>query len=964
MSDTTARVGVIIGTKAEPAAVDRYTASVQRMTGAIKELFASKNAATAGAAFGGSFAAAGLSVSSMVGKITEAIGGSSELASEMALVERRVGLTGEAFQVLARSGKVASEELIASFAKYRVKLGEALAGDKDARKIFSGLGLSPEELTKLPMERQMESLGVALGRFGDRNRQAAEAQAIFGRGYAAMIPVLEKLRTEGYDKLREKVSETAGVLSGDMASALGKAKKEANEAGAALATALAPTNLRLLKIKATITGALAENAGTIQSAGSGLGTGFLTAAVLSQLVARIGPQMNLIGSQASLAFSKGFGVGAAMLPSILGNALISPGALAGLAGIGRAIATPLGAALAVAVGGFLIAELERVALEKHAAFDAINERGVAEFRALRDKINAAASPEAAAGEQVTAAKLLAERQAALAVLEAKKQSFALDQLAAVAAARAGGRAGPPRALSETEEKQRAALEQQIPLLVSLVKYANDRGAAIAAANAAQRTANDQTFAEAAELEKTKLRRESLIEKEKQNRYEALTDDQSRLAFLGQWRAEEEAAAAAKLAGVKNSELRSDLELEARVKIADVDGKIAQLRHKIAEETDASARASAEEMNKILTQLDAGWRKDITRGLDSELHAIGIARAKAEGDFTKTAAQKWQAKQIAISDDMAATTKALTALQNRRAADVAQGVNPEGADADIQRAKDRLDELQMAHLQAGPNPTNWVEQTAAALTQLQDQWGTTAQQIGQSISGTIGGAVDSLAENITQAWLVTGDWNRALDNVEMAIGTEIVRAVLTMGARWVATQIMMAVAGKALAAASVAATTPVAAAQSAVWAAPATLATIASFGGAAAAAPAAIAGSIGLTQLLAAVPMFYEGGWTGAGGVVHDDEWVAPTWMAKDPALAGVFSELEGMRSGRGAMAPSAPGATAGLGASRKGVKIVTVIDDGSKASADEIDRLMTDPRTENHLVRVARKRRAEIGIQV
>jgi len=65
--------------------------------------------------------------------------------------------------------------------------------------------------------------------------------------------------------------------------------------------------------------------------------------------------MNLIGSQSSLAFSKGFGIGAALLPSIVGNALTSPGSLASFAGLGRAIATPLGAALAVAVGGFLIA---------------------------------------------------------------------------------------------------------------------------------------------------------------------------------------------------------------------------------------------------------------------------------------------------------------------------------------------------------------------------------------------------------------------------------------------------------------------------------------------------------------------------------------------------------------------------------------------------------------------------------
>jgi len=51
-----------------------------------------------------------------------------------------------------------------------------------------------------------------------------------------------------------------------------------------------------------------------------------------------------------------------------------------------------------------------------------------------------------------------------------------------------------------------------------------------------------------------------MEREKQNRYEAMTDDASRLVFLQKWRAEEQAAETVKLAGVKNSELRSDLEL--------------------------------------------------------------------------------------------------------------------------------------------------------------------------------------------------------------------------------------------------------------------------------------------------------------------------------------------------------------------------------------------------------------------
>jgi len=84
----------------------------------------------------------------------------------------------------------------------------------------------------------------------------------------------------------------------------------------------------------------------------------------------------------------------------------------------------------------------------------------------------------------------------------------------------------------------------------------------------------------------------------------------------------------------------------------------------------------------------------------------------------------------------------------------------------------------------------------------------------------------------------------------------------MGVRWVMTQVMMAVMGKAIMASATAATIPLATAQSAIWATPATLATIATFGAAAAAAPAFVLSAEAITL---ASSMFAEGGYTGGGG---------------------------------------------------------------------------------------------------
>lgn len=936
MSETNAKVGVTIGTKAETAPVDRYAASVTRLETAIKGVFASGGAA---ASFGAAFSAGALSVQSMIGKISEAISGSSELASEMALVERRAGLAGEAFQVLSRSGKVASEELVSSLGKYRVKLGEALAGNLEARKIFSDMRQSPEALTKLPMERQLELVGAALGRFGDRNREADEAQKIFGKGYSAMLPLLEKLRTEGYDKLKQKVSETAGVLENDMARALGKAKREASEAGNQLTIALAPTNLRLLKMKAAIADALSDHAGSIQSAGTAIAGGFLTAATLSQIVTRIGPQLNVVGSQAAGAFSKGFGVGAALLPGIIAERMGGPGGAASFAGLGKALATPFGAAMALVIGGFLVNELERVAMEAIGRIDAKSSADFDRYRGIQGSVKNAASDADLLKAQAEAAKFLSDKQAELDDLNRLKTALATMKLAP-------GQTRPQA--SAADERRLATLRTEVELAQGLVKYAIAEGAARVAANTAARTAADLAAVEAHELEKTRGQRESLMEREKQNRYAAIADDAGRLQFLKQWRAEEEAAGRAKIAATQNAELRSDHELQLRVRLAEVDAKIAQVREQAADEAERAAKAAEAEVDRLLEKVSHDARNDTMRGLDGALHGVAVERARTQGDFRKSAAEKWVAEQDAVAASTRAATAALQELEAQKRIDAAMGANTDTHDSQIQRVKDELDQLEIARLSAGPDPTSWVDQTAAALNQLRDNWGTTAQQIAGTISGTIGTAVDSVAENITHALLVTGDWAAAFANVGMTIATQLVQAIVAMGARWVATHIMMAVAGKVLAASSVAAMAPIAAAQAAVWATPATLATIASFGGAAAAAPAEIAGAIGMTQLLSAVPGFSDGGYTGeSGGVVHPKEFVFSA-----PAVDAIgLDNLEALH--HAGLNPSTPAGGMGGSAAAQAKETRWLLID--HRDDDLIAAAINDPRFENKVRHIGRK---------
>ncbi len=127
-----------------------------------------------------------------------------------------------------------------------------------------------------------------------------------------------------------------------------------------------------------------------------------------------------------------------------------------------------------------------------------------------------------------------------------------------------------------------------------------------------------------------------------------------------------------------------------------------------------------------------------------------------------------------------------------------------------------------------------------LVRLQDQWGSWAQQVSSSFASVFNSAVSSISRGITGLIEGTTTWGRALMQIGTSILNDVIQAIVQMGVRWVLTQVMMAIAGKAIQASALAASAPIAMAQSAIWAVPATLSTIATLGASAAAAPGEIA----------------------------------------------------------------------------------------------------------------------------
>ena len=317
------------------------------------------------------------------------------------------------------------------------------------------------------------------------------------------------------------------------------------------------------------------------------------------------------------------------------------------------------------------------------------------------------------------------------------------------------------------------------------------------------------------------------------------------------------------------------QIEQKRAAASLDGlDLEQVKQRIAAEHQIWVEQQAQKQAKDQITAERS-------ALDDQLAELQAKLAKLTGDYTRTEAEKWGERQAELDDEIKKLT-ALVALEKKRA-DVARAHGDEPTALEHDKAArgfgKQLAATQDKKAQQGPNPDDWVEQSKKSLTELRKSWGTTAEQIAQSISGTIGGALNSVSQNITGVIMGTQSWAQALAKIGLAIETSIISAIVDMGVKYIATKIMMAVVGssidKSAQATSLAAQVPFALSESTLWAGPATLATIATFGGAAAAAPEAIGGAILATQGLALAETggYFPGRDGEVAGIFHGNEFI-------------------------------------------------------------------------------------------
>jgi hypothetical protein len=331
-----------------------------------------------------------------------------------------------------------------------------------------------------------------------------------------------------------------------------------------------------------------------------------------------------------------------------------------------------------------------------------------------------------------------------------------------------------------------------------------------------------------------------------------------------------------------------------------------------------------------------------------LQELNKQRALLEYDYTKTSAQQWTLRKANLQEELGLLQRLIDGLQKRADAPGLSESERNQLLSRQSRYQEQYNRTQESLGRMGADPNSFIEQFRSVFHQLNDEASQWAVNTARAFASVFNDAIGSISNGIMDLIKGTKTWGEALEEIGTNILTSVIQSIVQMGVRWVLTQLMMAIAGKAILASATAATAPFAAAQAAIWATPATLATIASYGGAAAAAPGEIAIAEGIVAAQS-VMSFARGGYTGDGGkfepagIVHKGEYVVD---AERTRRIGV-SRLENIGTAYD---------DGGVNVSASPVHVLVVND------ASEVKRFMESKAGERIVVQHVNGRRFDLGI--
>lgn len=145
-----------------------------------------------------------------------------DTADQMGKMAQKVGATSESVSVLAfaaATADVSNEQLETGLIKLAKSMGDATEGAAAQTNAFRALGLEASELQKLDTGKAFGIIAERLGKITDGSKKTKVALDIFGKSGAQLIPLLNDLAVNGYDKTREAAEKFGLVISSDTAAA-------------------------------------------------------------------------------------------------------------------------------------------------------------------------------------------------------------------------------------------------------------------------------------------------------------------------------------------------------------------------------------------------------------------------------------------------------------------------------------------------------------------------------------------------------------------------------------------------------------------------------------------------------------------------------------------------------------------------------------------------------------------------
>lgn len=155
-------------------------------------------------------------------KLAEAGKQAIEFADSLGKASQKVGVSVEAMSALnvqAKLSNVALDQLQGGMEKLAKNAAAAAAGNKQAAADFSAIGVSVKDANGnlRPMQELLGDVAKKFSTYADSAQKTADAQAIFGKSGAELIPVLNELGENGLAKVTEQAREFGQVISTETA---------------------------------------------------------------------------------------------------------------------------------------------------------------------------------------------------------------------------------------------------------------------------------------------------------------------------------------------------------------------------------------------------------------------------------------------------------------------------------------------------------------------------------------------------------------------------------------------------------------------------------------------------------------------------------------------------------------------------------------------------------------------------